>query len=192
MTHTPGPWRVETITAGDVYTSDDDLSMFRHEGQTLTLIIKGPNRIEKSNTCYIAEIDCDPIASRDLNKHPTQSDVDNARLIAAAPDMLATLQHGLNAAQVAVDTWESGNLAGAVRALDAWAFEAEATIAKAQPEEHGTGIIDLSTPPNSPRLFKDGFVDGAIIQTNFGEKVVSIKDGVVTLSDPEPKRARTK
>lgn len=56
----------------------------------------------------------------------------NARLIAAAPVLKDELSKLVAAARAVVAAWESGDLAGAVNALDAAADDAEATIAAAE------------------------------------------------------------
>lgn len=55
------------------------------------------------------------------------------RLRLAADDMLDALEAQTDAAQAVVDAWERGDLAGAVRSLDASIAEARAAIAKAKP-----------------------------------------------------------
>ena len=41
-------------------------------------------------------------------------------LIKAAPEMRGALTEGVEAAQKVMDSWESGDLAGAVRTLQKW------------------------------------------------------------------------
>lgn len=52
----------------------------------------------------------------------------NARLIAAAPDMLTDLEDGTVAAQAVIDSWESGDLADAVNDLQVWLEQANKTL----------------------------------------------------------------
>ena len=58
---------------------------------------------------------------------------DDYRLRKAAPVLLAALQAQTEAAKAVIDNWEKGDLAAAVRALDASISTADAAIAKAVP-----------------------------------------------------------
>jgi len=53
------------------------------------------------------------------------------RLRLAGPDLLKALEEQTDAAQAVIDSWERGDLAGAVRALDASIETARAALAKA-------------------------------------------------------------
>lgn len=55
------------------------------------------------------------------------------RMQLAASDLLAALEEQTDAAQAVIDHWTEGNLAAAVRALDASIADARAAIAKAKP-----------------------------------------------------------
>jgi hypothetical protein len=61
-------------------------------------------------------------------------DCANARLIAAAPDLLGHLETIVEMAHSVSDNWESGDLAYAVRSLNCVTTEAEAAIAAARGE----------------------------------------------------------
>lgn len=56
----------------------------------------------------------------------------NARLIAAAPDLLNVCENGINDVQQVLDSWAKGDLAGAVNRLEAWQESARAAIAHAK------------------------------------------------------------
>jgi hypothetical protein len=58
---------------------------------------------------------------------------DDLRLRLAARDLLATLEDQTDAAQAVIDNWTEGDLAAAVRALDASIADGRAAIAKAKP-----------------------------------------------------------
>lgn len=58
----------------------------------------------------------------------------NKALLAAAPELLSSLEDGVVAAQAVIDSWESGNLARAVNDLRTWLALAEETLATAQPK----------------------------------------------------------
>ena len=58
---------------------------------------------------------------------------DDYPLRQAAREMLTALQAQADAAKTVIATWEQGDLAAAVRALDAWISMADATIAKVAP-----------------------------------------------------------
>jgi hypothetical protein len=60
---------------------------------------------------------------------------DDYRLRQAARELLAALQTQTEAAKAVIGNWEQGDLAGAVRALDASIAEALVAIAKAAPAE---------------------------------------------------------
>jgi hypothetical protein len=53
----------------------------------------------------------------------------------AAPEMLTALEGQTEAAQAVIDHWAKGDLAAAVRSLDAWIAPAREAIAKAKGEE---------------------------------------------------------
>ena len=55
----------------------------------------------------------------------------NARLIAAAPEILEILIEQTDAARAVIDNWSSGNLAAAVNALEGLIEPARAVITKA-------------------------------------------------------------
>ena len=57
---------------------------------------------------------------------------DELRLRGAASDLLAALETQIEAAQAVIDAWCEGDLAGAVRMLDAALADARAAIAKAK------------------------------------------------------------
>src|SRR5271165_2537121 len=76
---------------------------------------------EATLICDVGEID-----------ETTPDRVANAFLIAAAPDMLDALEAQTEAAQAVIDSWSEGDLAGAVRMLDASLADAQAAIAKAK------------------------------------------------------------
>lgn len=59
-------------------------------------------------------------------------DEDTARLFAAAPKLLTALETQTEAAQAIIAAWSQGDLAGAVRLLDASLADALAAIAKAK------------------------------------------------------------
>jgi hypothetical protein len=59
---------------------------------------------------------------------------DDYHLRKAAPELFTALQAQTEAVKAVIDNWEKGDLAGAVRALDASNSIADATIAKAAPE----------------------------------------------------------
>lgn len=54
----------------------------------------------------------------------------NARLIAEAPEMKDSIVEGVEHAAQVVARWSSGDLAGAVNALEEWAGGAKAILAK--------------------------------------------------------------
>ena len=56
----------------------------------------------------------------------------DACLMAAAPELLDALEAHTEAAQAVIDAWAEGDLAGAVRWLDATLAEARAAITKAK------------------------------------------------------------
>jgi hypothetical protein len=58
---------------------------------------------------------------------------DDLRLRLAAPDLRDALKAQSDAAQTVIDAWETGDLAGAVRTLDASIQLARAALAKAKP-----------------------------------------------------------
>ena len=71
----------------------------------------------------------------DCDACETGAQVDaNARLIASAPDLYAALNEGQLLADEVANTWESGDLAGAVRELVAWAMQARSALARARGE----------------------------------------------------------
>jgi hypothetical protein len=51
----------------------------------------------------------------------------------AAPELLAALQRGANAARGVTDTWERGDLAQAVRDISLWLIDADAVKQATQP-----------------------------------------------------------
>ena len=57
---------------------------------------------------------------------------DELRLRLAASELLETLDHQTTAAQAVIDNWSNGDLAGAVRRLDACIEASRAIIAKAR------------------------------------------------------------
>jgi hypothetical protein len=59
----------------------------------------------------------------------------NARLMAAAPDLLDILKSQTDAAQAVIDSWEKGDLAGSVTALTDSVAPARDAIAKATGSE---------------------------------------------------------
>lgn len=67
-------------------------------------------------------------------------------LLKAAPALHADLKDGIEHAQAVVDTWETGNLADAVRALRAWMETTHATPT----------ITAQLTPPDGHRLLTEG------------------------------------
>jgi hypothetical protein len=60
---------------------------------------------------------------------------DELRLRIAAPELLTALEGQTEAAQAVIDHWAKGDLAAAVRSLDAWIAPAREAIAKAKGEE---------------------------------------------------------
>ena len=62
--------------------------------------------------------------------HSCRESHHDARLMAAAPDLLIDLENGTVAAQAVIDTWESGDLADAVNDLRAWIKQAQETLDK--------------------------------------------------------------
>lgn len=61
----------------------------------------------------------------------------NAQLMTAAPELLEAIEDLAHAARAVIDRWEQGDLAGAVRALDASIQPARAAIAKAKSSPAG-------------------------------------------------------
>lgn len=102
--HTPGPWTYQY----NPWHSD-------HAGEIPAFEIFGGEKI------------CD------TNEHmPRDQQEANACLIAAAPDLLVVLEAQTGAAKAVIDSWESGDLAGAVRGLDACIEASRAAIAEAK------------------------------------------------------------
>jgi hypothetical protein len=60
---------------------------------------------------------------------------DDLRLRLAWRDLLDALEAQNEAAQTVIDSWSEGDLAGAVRALDAWIGPARKAIAEAKPQD---------------------------------------------------------
>jgi hypothetical protein len=79
----------------------------------------------------IHDAEGNPVAETDSGKPEDQQEAD-ARLLATAPDMLDALEAQTEAAQAVIDAWSEGDLAGAVRMLDASLADARAAIAKAR------------------------------------------------------------
>jgi hypothetical protein len=79
----------------------------------------------------IHDAEGNPVAETDSGKPKGQQEAD-ALLMAAAPDMLDALEAQTEAAQAVIDAWSEGDLAGAVRMLDASLADAQAAIAKAK------------------------------------------------------------
>jgi hypothetical protein len=82
---------------------------------------------EYTNGMPVNEIE---ISSRDGEQLAVWRDPDCQRL--AADDLLAALEAQTEAAQATIDTWEQGDLAGAVNGLDHTIKAARAAILKAQ------------------------------------------------------------
>ena len=68
----------------------------------------------------------------------------------AAPELLNALEDQTNAAQAVIDNWASGDLAAAVRSLDASIATARAAIAKVQPPSLEPRAASLSTMDTAP------------------------------------------
>lgn len=103
MSHTPGPWKASGTKAlgySEVVAPGSDF----HQGHLVAII----------NTRYGVRYGV-------TERMPREQTDANARLIAAAPDLL-------EACRMVVDRWEEGDLAEAVRACDA-------AIAKATGED---------------------------------------------------------
>ena len=107
LAHTPGPWD---------YTRDNSDTM-----QGWRVIDP-----DSDNGDCIALVDPDDIAT-DLG-YSTEA---TARLLAAAPALLAQLTNLIDAAELVVERWESGDLADAVNGLRVDAATAKEAIEKA-------------------------------------------------------------
>lgn len=103
--HTPGPWWVEK-NIDRPYVGD---------------FIMSESGIV-AETCTEDETDV------------SEQEAANAYILAAAPELLSSLEDGVVAAQAVIDSWESGNLARAVNDLRTWLALAKETLATAQPE----------------------------------------------------------
>jgi hypothetical protein len=103
LQHTPGPWTYQYSP----WHSD-------HAGEIPAFEIFGEEKI------------CDTNEDR-----PREEQEANACLIAAAPELLEALEQQTDAAQAVIDSWERGDLAGAVCGLDACIEASRAAIAEA-------------------------------------------------------------
>lgn len=106
--HTPGPWHIEPLQA------DLGLSI----------------AICKADRGIIAVIQAPE--DDELPEFTREEDEANARVIAAAPELLAALEAQAEAAQAVIDNWAEGDLAAAVRTLDASISPASIAIARAR------------------------------------------------------------
>jgi len=79
----------------------------------------------------IYDANSDVVAETDSGKPCEQQEAD-ALLFAAAPTLRDALEVQTEAAQAVIDAWEKGDLAGAVRMLDASIATARAAIGKAK------------------------------------------------------------
>lgn len=105
--HTKGPWTVQKVeTAKHGYTDWD------------TYAVRSPQ-----NVCVATVGDVDRFESERIPA--------NVRLMAAAPELLAALQHLEDAATLIEARWERGDLADAVRSLLVDRDNARAVIALA-------------------------------------------------------------
>jgi hypothetical protein len=107
---TPGPWNAEHVTQVYYAPAPTDVQ---------ECIIVG-NNLDATENDWIA-----------LVPHTTDEDVANARLIAAAPSLLSAVRNMCGIAKLVESCWESGDLAGAVRAMGFERRLAEAIADKA-------------------------------------------------------------
>jgi len=106
--HTPGPW--EASNANGVYAN--------------RLMPASAMQREHYSKILIADEGADALSKEERTA--------NARLIAAAPELLALLEHLEDCARLVIERWESGDLADAVNSLRVDAANARAAIAKAK------------------------------------------------------------
>ena len=108
--HTPGPWvcNDECLIYGQVSSDDEPEAPFVADCARECAAGQYTEQ-EKANTEFIV---------RACNSHH---------------DLIDALESQTDAAQAVIDNWSSGNLAAAVRALDAAIAPARAVIAKAKP-----------------------------------------------------------
>jgi hypothetical protein len=133
MTHTPGPWTLKGIQAQEIHDAEAEYDAYVENEQTMSIVIMGPERPEKGNTKYIAEMDCDPVAASDTLRGVTDSDWANARLIAAAPDLLSALESALLCIGMCWSYGKENGLSKDTLAIAERDFEkARAAIAKAR------------------------------------------------------------
>ena len=121
MTHTPGPWRVEATT---------NPMEAKRGGQRIGLsfaISSGSSGHTKAiGSVADSVVDSDYIRANDnhlcmFDEYTSAEDIANARLIAAAPDLLAALQE-----------WTSMAVNSGLEGCDEILEQAEAAIAKAE------------------------------------------------------------
>lgn len=79
----------------------------------------------------IFDAEGDVVAETDSGKPDSRQEAD-AMLIAAAPDLLEALEAQTEAARAVMNAWSEGDLAGAVRMLDASQGDARDAIANAK------------------------------------------------------------
>lgn len=106
--HTPGPWEVDSC--GD------------------PLIVNGP---EHGDASIVAILATDAANAWGYGEEETRA---NARLIAAAPDLLDAAEEISAAASAVIGAWECGDLAAAVNLLDACRESLRDAISKAKGE----------------------------------------------------------
>jgi hypothetical protein len=122
---TRGPWE---LGGALVYAPQGERTAGRSQGSSVSiaLMLRRP-AIYGGRVQNTQDTDCDACE--------TGAQVDaNARLIASAPDLYAALNEGQLLADEVANTWESGDLAGAVRELVAWAMQARSALARARGE----------------------------------------------------------
>jgi len=114
--HTPGPWK--------------------HQRQT-HLASRRDQFVIKANDDGCS---ADVIATTPYIDKKTWHEA-NARLIAAAPELLEHLRNVVEMASSVTANWENGDLDAAVRNLDRIATAAQTAIAKAEATDSGTTIV---------------------------------------------------
>jgi hypothetical protein len=89
-------------------------------------------RGEEIPSFRIYDAEGEVVAETDSGK-PQETQEADAGLLAAAPELVDVLQAQTEAAQAVIDAWDTGDLAGAVRVLDASIQPARSALSKAKP-----------------------------------------------------------
>ena len=124
-------YRAEFFTAAD-YAFHDFEADTPEQALQLARQFYDDNLIELDFRSYDDNAGLDQIQIWDSERGTLAAwESDDCRLRKAAPELLSALQAQTEAAKAVIDHWQQGDLAAAVRALDASIPAADAALAKA-------------------------------------------------------------